>query len=78
MTLAEAKKILSGKLTFGDPDQIKAVRFIGNVEEAKEAYQKCLNHASSKKEFWDFCYCVDKFSDEVKNAARLSLRGKRK
>ena len=34
MTLKEARSKLSGSMTFGDPDQIAAVKFLSKVEDA--------------------------------------------
>ena len=36
MTLAKAKKALSGRLEFGNPDQIRASNFIKNAERIAE------------------------------------------
>lgn len=41
MTLAEAKRILKPPLKFGDPVQIKAVRFLESVDAACEAIKVC-------------------------------------
>jgi superfamily I DNA and/or RNA helicase len=46
VTLKEARKILKSPLIFGDPQQIKAVRFIEAVDEAVERLKddKFLSH----------------------------------
>ena len=41
MTLTAARKTLARPLVFGDPDQIKAVNFIGRAQECLEALESC-------------------------------------
>jgi hypothetical protein len=36
-TMADAMRVLSGRLVFGDPQQICAVRFLAAVEECKDS-----------------------------------------
>ncbi len=41
MTETEARKLLSEKLVFGDPQQIAAKKFLGKLEDAREAMKEC-------------------------------------
>lgn len=74
MTLTEANKILSGKLTFGDPDQIKAVRFIEQVNEAVKLFRACDRHDKENGQAWGWCECVERFPEAIKTAGPLSLK----
>ena len=77
MTIAEAKKILSGKLVFGDPQQIKAVRFIENVDAAEGAIKNCPNiEKHLRKGFFnlEYCDCADRISEDVLRSAFERIR----
>lgn len=45
MTLAEAKRILKPPLKFGDDAQIRALKFMDEVETCKEQFLACENFA---------------------------------
>lgn len=76
-TLLQARKILERKLTFGDDEQIRAVRFIEQAEGAMEAYGKCnIDHRRSDDNgrgdriFRLTCDCLEDYEPEIRNAAR--------
>lgn len=62
MTVKEAKEVLSGKLVFGDEKQIKARKFLEQVEEAKEVIRT------------DDRIALEQFSDDVVTAAYRGMR----
>jgi hypothetical protein len=69
MTLTEARKILKPPLIFGNDAQIKAARFIEQVEECKEAILACDyvdEHLACNLSALLDCDCIEKWYDEDK------------
>ena len=65
MTVAEAKKILSRKLKFGNQDQIRARLFVDAVEEIKQLIiTKANEHHQEKFEDFEIARAVLKEFDE--------------
>jgi hypothetical protein len=83
MTLAEARKLLTPPLIFGKDAQIKAVRFMEQVDEALETYEKCEEEHESysphdpESRFDIGCDCLDPFRKETKDAAKQIWRERR-
>jgi hypothetical protein len=81
MTLSEAQRILKPPLIFGNDEQIKAVRFMEQVEAALEAYEKCdENHKEYRiyqpSKFQYSCPCIDSFDIEVRRGAYVFWKNK--
>ena len=82
ITLAEARRLLKPPLKFGDDAQIRAVRFMEQVDAALEAYTKCDEkhedyHEGLQSEFDHRCECIQKFNIEVRRAAYVYWKKKR-
>jgi hypothetical protein len=61
-TEESARTLLSGKLVFGDAEQIKAVDFLAKLEDADERFKNCQCE--------EYCDCLLSFSDAVIRALR--------
>jgi hypothetical protein len=61
-TEESARSVLSGKLVFGDPEQIEARDFLSNLEDADERFKNCQCETE--------CHCLLSFSDGVLRALR--------
>lgn len=67
MTLTEAKKILSGKLVFGNAEQIKARNCWEMVQEARDAILACdyvEEHLECNYDDLVDCDCIEQWCDE--------------
>lgn len=78
MTEREANELVGRRLVFGNEDQIRAVRFLGQLAEARKAAAKCSSapHRRGIVGYADSAYvaqcrCVRDYSDEV--LAQLAL-----
>jgi hypothetical protein len=65
VTAREASEILSRPLVFGDENQIRAIKFMGELNEARAAVRACPR-APHKKPVTE-CSCTRKFSEDVRN-----------
>jgi hypothetical protein len=76
--LIEAQKILSGKLVFGNENQIQAVRFMETVSQCSEAIVNCnKGHKWVRYRDAGECDCTRGFEEEVIAAAVQYLQGER-
>jgi hypothetical protein len=83
--LIEAQKILSGKLVFGNENQIQAVRFMETVSQCSEAIVNCneghkwVRYRDAEECYRDAgeCDCTRGFKEEVIAAAVQYLQGER-
>ena len=66
MTLATAKRKLSHRLTFADPEQIKAHEFLVSVYE-------CMDHMQTCAKCRGYVACKHLWSFDVELAARREL-----
>jgi hypothetical protein len=85
MTLGDARRTLRGRLWFGDEAQIRARKFIEQVELAKDAIEECEeDHAEAQtveptiwKNVWYEeivkCKCVAKIDEQVRAEAALDF-----
>lgn len=81
MTLAKARAILKPPLVFGNAEQIKAVRFMEQVEECKERILACENvdeHIVCKWIYARNCDCNYKFDDEIVKGALSTIKYERR
>lgn len=62
MTVAEATKILAGPLTLGNEQQLRADKFLVQVEEAREARRLCRRNHGRYCECWE---SQERFSNDV-------------
>jgi len=67
VTIRKARLALTGKLIFGNENQIRALQFLREVNECAEKLGSCLHQE------WN-CPCTSHFDDDVVRAALDRIR----
>lgn len=73
MTEREANELVGRRLVFGNEDQIRAVRFLAELADARKAAMECRR--APYKSGIAPCRCVKNYSEEI--LAQLKLDQKR-
>lgn len=71
MTVAEARKALSGKLIFGDAEQIKAHRFLEEIETLIEKINACKSKHALFDSKYDIAECLGCLASDCKDEYAL-------